>query len=220
MKKLQKNIDYHFKNIELLKQALTHRSLKNNNERLEFLGDSLLSSIISYELYQRFPKVNEGELTRLRARLVRGQTLAKQAQILNLADVLILGKNELKSGTFNRDSVQADAFEAILGSIFLDSDYLTVKRVTLKLYKELLNNLGEDDLLKDFKSQLQEFLQKKGYSLPIYKLTEKKGEGVDAIFYLSCNIKEYNLTVEKNAKSIKKAEHACAESILKAILSK
>ena len=220
MKKLQKNIDYHFKNIELLKQALTHRSLKNNNERLEFLGDSLLSSIISHELYQRFPRVDEGELTRLRARLVRGQTLAKQAQILNLADVLILGKNELKSGTFNRDSVQADAFEAILGSIFLDSDYLTVKRVTLKLYKELLNNLGEDDLLKDFKSQLQEFLQKKGYSLPIYKLTEKKGEGVDAIFYLSCNIKEYNLTVEKNAKSIKKAEHACAESILKAILSK
>ena len=220
MKKLQQNIDYHFKNIELLKQALTHRSLKNNNERLEFLGDSLLSSIISHELYQRFPRVDEGELTRLRARLVRGQTLAKQAQILNLADVLILGKNELKSGTFNRDSVQADAFEAILGSIFLDSDYLTVKRVTLKLYKELLNNLGEDDLLKDFKSQLQEFLQKKGYSLPIYKLTEKKGEGVDAIFYLSCNIKEYNLTVEKNAKSIKKAEHACAESILKAILSK
>ena len=152
MEKLQKSIFYQFKNINLLKQALTHRSLKNNYERLEFLGDSLLSTIISEELYQRFPEVDEGQLTRLRARLVRGQTLAKQAQKLNLADNLILGKNELRSGVFNRESILADAFEAILGAIFLDSDYLTVKSSTLKIYKDLLIDLGEDDFLKDFKT--------------------------------------------------------------------
>ena len=220
MEKLQKSIFYQFKNINLLKQALTHRSLKNNYERLEFLGDSLLSTIISEELYQRFPKVNEGQLTRLRARLVRGQTLAKQAQKLNIADNLILGKNELRSGVFNRESILADAFEAILGAIFLDSDYLTVKSSTLKIYEDLLINLGEDDFLKDFKTQLQELLQKKGCSLPIYKLLEVKGEGVNAVSYVSCYIKEYKITVEKNAKNRNKAEHACAESILKVILSK
>ncbi|MCS5589342.1 MAG: ribonuclease III [Candidatus Thioglobus sp.] len=220
MEKLQKNIDYHFSDAALLKQALTHRSVnKNNNERLEFLGDSILGCVISHELYHRFPLVDEGQLSRLRSSLVRGQTLAKLAKTLNLSETLVLGQGELKSGGFRRESIQADAFEAILGAIFLDSDYATVSAVILKLYDELLNNASPGDSLKDFKTQLQELLQKKGHSLPIYELIKTKGQDHNAVFYVSCHIKEFNLSVEENAKSIKRAEQACAESILVSLSS-
>jgi ribonuclease-3 len=220
MEKLQKNIDYHFSDAALLKQALTHRSVnKNNNERLEFLGDSILGCVISHELYLRFPLVDEGQLSRLRSSLVRGQTLAKLAKTLNLSENLVLGQGELKSGGFRRESIQADAFEAILGAIFLDSDYLTVSAVILKLYGGLLNEASPDDSLKDFKTQLQELLQKKGRSLPMYELIKTKGQDHNAVFYVSCHIKEFNLTVEENAKSIKRAEQACAESILGSLSS-
>jgi len=220
MEKLQKNIDYHFSDVALLKQALTHRSVnKNNNERLEFLGDSILGCVISHELYHRFPLVDEGQLSRLRSSLVRGQTLAKLAKTLNLSETLVLGQGELKSGGFRRESIQADAFEAILGAIFLDSDYVTVSTVILKLYDELLNEASPDDSLKDFKTQLQELLQKKGHSLPIYELVKTKGQDHNAVFYVSCHIKEFNLSVEENAKSIKRAEQACAELILESLSS-
>ena len=220
MEKLQKNINYHFSDAALLKQALTHRSVnKNNNERLEFLGDSILGCVISHELYHRFPLVDEGQLSRLRSSLVRGQTLAKLAKTLNLSETLLLGQGELKSGGFRRESIQADAFEAILGAIFLDSDYVTVSAVILKLYDELLNDASPDDSLKDFKTQLQELLQKKGYSLPLYELIKTKGQDHNAVFYVSCHIKEFNLSVEENAKSIKRAEQACAESILGSLSS-
>ena len=220
MEKLQKNIDYHFSDAALLKQALTHRSVnKNNNERLEFLGDSILGCVISHELYHRFPLVDEGQLSRLRSSLVRGQTLAKLAKTLNLSETLVLGQGELKSGGFRRESIQADAFEAILGAIFLDSDYVTVSAVILKLYDELLNDASPDDSLKDFKTQLQELLQKNGHSLPIYELIKTKGQDHNAVFYVSCHIKEFNLSVEENAKSIKRAEQACAESILGSLSS-
>ena len=220
MEKLQKNIDYHFSDAALLKQALTHRSVnKNNNERLEFLGDSILGCVISHELYHRFPLVDEGQLSRLRSSLVRGQTLAKLAKSINLSETLLLGQGELKSGGFRRESIQADAFEAILGAIFLDSDYVTVSAVILKLYDELLSDASPDDSLKDFKTQLQELLQKKGHSLPIYELIKTKGQDHNAVFYVSCHIKEFNLSVEENAKSIKRAEQACAELILESLSS-
>ena len=220
MEKLQKNIDYHFSDVALLKQALTHRSAnKNNNERLEFLGDSILGCVISHELYHRFPLVDEGQLSRLRSSLVRGQTLAKLAKSINLSETLLLGQGELKSGGFRRESIQADAFEAILGAIFLDSDYVTVSAVILKLYDELLSDASPDDSLKDYKTKLQELLQKKGHSLPIYELIKTKGQDHNAVFYVSCYIKEFNLSVEENAKSIKRAEQACAELILESLSS-
>ena len=220
MDKLQKNISYQFNNVELLKQALTHRSVsKKNNERLEFLGDSILGCIISRELYQRFPLIDEGQLSRLRSYLVRGQTLAKLAKTINLSETLVLGQGELKSGGFRRESIQADAFEAILGAIFLDSDYLTVSVVVLKLYEDLLNDASPEDSLKDFKTQLQELLQKKGHSLPQYELIKTKGQDHDAIFYVRCIVSEYDLEVEREAKSIKRAEQACAESILERLAS-
>ena len=220
MDKLQKNISYQFNNIDLLKQALTHRSVsKNNNERLEFLGDSILGCVISRELYQRFPLIDEGQLSRLRSYLVRGQTLAKLAKTIKLSETLVLGQGELKSGGFRRESIQADAFEAILGAIFLDSDYLTVSSVVLELYKDLLNDASPEDSLKDFKTQLQELLQKKGYSLPQYELIKTKGQDHDAIFYVRSIVSEYDLEVVKEAKSIKRAEQACAESLLERLTS-
>ena len=191
MQKLQKNISYQFKDINLLKQALTHRSVsKKNNERLEFLGDSVLGCVISLEIYQRFPLIDEGQLSRLRSSLVRGQTLAKLAKTLNISESLLLGQGELKSGGFRRESIQADAFEAILGAIFLDSDYATVSEIILKLYNDLLNESGPEDSLKDFKTQLQELLQKKGYALPVYELIKTEGKDHNAIFYVNCSIKE------------------------------
>lgn len=221
MQKLQKNISYQFKDVSLLKQALTHRSVsKSNNERLEFLGDSILGCVISLEIYQRFPLIDEGQLSRLRSNLVRGQTLAKLAKTLNISESLLLGQGELKSGGFRRESIQSDAFEAILGAIFLDSDYLTVSGIILNLYSDLLNESGPDDSLKDFKTQLQELLQKKGYSLPEYELIKTAGKDHNAVFTVSCFVKEFSLTVEESAKSIKRAEQACADLILKGILEK
>jgi ribonuclease-3 len=218
MKKLQKNLSYQFSDIELLNKALTHRSVsKNNNERLEFLGDSVLGSIISEELYSRHSNIDEGQLSRLRSHLVRGNTLANLAKKLNISENLKLGQGELKSGGFRRESILADTFEAILGAIFLDSDYLTVKKVVLNLFSDLLNEARSEDSLKDFKTQLQELLQKKGYDLPKYELLQTKGKDHNAVFYVSCHVEALKIKVEKNAKSIKRAEQACAQSILEEI---
>ena len=218
MEKLQKNLSYQFSDIELLNKALTHRSVsKQNNERLEFLGDSILGSIISEELYSRHSNIDEGQLSRLRSHLVRGNTLANLAKKLNISENLRLGQGELKSGGFRRESILADTFEAILGAIFLDSDYLTVKKVVLNLFSDLLNEVKSEESLKDFKTQLQEMLQKNGYDLPKYELIQTKGKDHNAIFYVSCNVEALKIKVEKNAKSIKRAEQACAQSILEEI---
>ena len=218
MEKLQKNLSYQFSDIELLNKALTHRSVsKHNNERLEFLGDSVLGSIISEELYSRHSNIDEGQLSRLRSHLVRGNTLANLAKKLNISENLKLGQGELKSGGFRRESILADTFEAILGAIFLDSDYLTVKKVVLNLFSDLLNEVKSEESLKDFKTQLQEMLQKKGYDLPKYELLQTKGKDHNAVFYVSCHVEVLKIKVEKNAKSIKRAEQACAQSILEEI---
>ena len=218
MEKLQKNISYQFSDIELLNKALTHRSVsKQNNERLEFLGDSVLGSIISEELYSRHSNIDEGQLSRLRSHLVRGNTLANLAKKLDISENLRLGQGELKSGGFRRESILADTFEAILGAVFLDSDYLTVKKVVLNLFSDLLNEVKSEESLKDFKTQLQEMLQKKGYDLPKYELLQTKGKDHNAVFYVSCHVQALKIKVEKNAKSIKRAEQACAQSILEEI---
>lgn len=218
MEKLQKNLSYQFSDIELLTKALTHRSVsKQNNERLEFLGDSVLGSIISEELYSRHSNIDEGQLSRLRSHLVRGNTLANLAKKLDISENLRLGQGELKSGGFRRESILADTFEAILGAVFLDSDYLTVKKVVLNLFSDLLNEVKSEESLKDFKTQLQEMLQKKGYDLPKYELLQTKGKDHNAVFYVSCHVEALKIKVEKNAKSIKRAEQACAQSILEEI---
>jgi ribonuclease-3 len=215
MDKLQQKINYQFKDIALLKLALTHRSMgKNNNERLEFLGDSILGLVISRELYKRFDHVDEGKLSRLRSHLVRGQTLAQLARELELSDILILGPGELKSGGFRRESIQADAVEAIFGSVLLDSGFETVNRVILDLYHDLLDGINPNDSLKDPKTQLQEYLQKRSNILPKYELVKTVGKDHNAVFTVNCSLQDQAMQVEQAAKSIKRAEQLCAQILL------
>ena len=215
MDKLQQKINYQFKDVALLKLALTHRSMgKNNNERLEFLGDSILGVVISRELYKRFDHVDEGKLSRLRSHLVRGQTLAQLAGELELSDILILGPGELKSGGFRRESIQADAVEAIFGAVLLDSDFETINRVILDLYRDLLDDINPNDSLKDPKTQLQEYLQKRGNTLPKYELVKTVGKDHNAVFTMNCSLQDQAMQVEQAAKSIKRAEQLCAQILL------
>ncbi|SMM99091.1 Ribonuclease III [uncultured Candidatus Thioglobus sp.] len=215
MDKLQKLINYQFKDIALLKQALTHRSVgKNNNERLEFLGDSVLGAVVSRELYRRFPGIAEGKLSRFKSYVVRGQTLSLIAADLKLSNLLVLGSGELKSGGHNRKSIQADAVEAILGAIFLESGFDTVNTVILNLFKEYIEGINPNDTLKDFKTQLQEHLQKFGQTLPQYQLIKTMGKDHNAKFTVSCLLKEQSIQVQQQAKSIKMAEQMCAEILL------
>ncbi len=215
MDKLQQKINYQFKDIALLKLALTHRSMgKNNNERLEFLGDSILGLVISRELYKRFDHVDEGKLSRLRSHLVRGQTLAQLARELELSDILILGPGELKSGGFRRESIQADAVEAIFGAVLLDSGFETINTVILDLYCDLLDGINPNDSLKDPKTQLQEYLQKRSNVLPKYELVKTVGKDHNAVFTVNCSLQDQAMQVEQAAKSIKRAEQLCAQILL------
>ncbi|MDG2394814.1 ribonuclease III [Candidatus Thioglobus sp.] len=220
MDKLQQKINYQFKDIALLKLALTHRSMgKNNNERLEFLGDSILGVVISRELYKRFDHVDEGKLSRLRSHLVRGQTLAQIAGELELSDILILGPGELKSGGYRRESIQADAVEAVFGAVFLDSDFETVNRVILDLYRDLLDDINPNDSLKDPKTQLQEYLQKRGNTLPSYELVKTVGKDHNAVFSVKCVLQDQAMQIEQSAKSIKRAEQSCAQILLDKLIA-
>lgn len=150
LKQLMSQLQYEFQNIDLLRQALTHRSAQTiNNERLEYLGDAILSFVIADALYQRFPTQKEGNLSRLRSELVKGVTLAEIARELALGEVLILGPGELKSGGFRRDSILADAFEALIGAVYLDSDITTVKTMILNCYHQRLKALNASGVNKD-----------------------------------------------------------------------
>ncbi len=221
MEKLQKKLNYQFNDVSLLQLALTHRSVgKKNNERLEFLGDSILGLVISRELYKRFTQVEEGKLSRLRSRLVRGQTLAQFGLALQLSDVLILGSGELKSGGYRRESIQADAVEAIFGAILLDSDFETINKVILDLFKDLLDNIDPNDSLKDPKTLLQEYLQKRNNALPKYELIKTVGKDHNAVFTVNCFLADQKIQIDQDAKSIKRAEQSCAKLLLEKLKEK
>ncbi len=218
MKKLDtlcRKINYKYQKIALLKQALTHCSASNeNNERLEFLGDSVLNMIITEALYNKFPNATEGKLSRLRATLVKGETLAKIAKEIDLGDFLYLGQGELKSGGFRRSSILADALEAIFASILLDSGISACKEVILTLYKSRLDDNELLDNLKDPKTQLQEYLQSTKSPLPIYTLTQITDEQHDQIFHITCTIPNSQLIATGNGTNRKKAEQIAAQKIL------
>jgi ribonuclease-3 len=206
---------YHFKHPELLQRALSHRSVgSDNNERLEFLGDSILSYVISVELYKRFPEIDEGRLSRLRASLVKGDTLAVLARELSLGDYLRLGPGELKSGGYRRDSILADAFEALLGAIYLDSDINSVQTIILQLFDKRLDIIDPDTALKDPKTRLQEYLQSRQLPLPSYDVIEIKGKAHAQTFTISCRIEGLDEAVQAVGSSRRKAEQAAAEQIL------
>ena len=211
-------LNYEFKNIDLLKQALTHRSADPvNNERFEFLGDSLLSTVIANALFHQFPQNSEGQLSRLRAHLVKGDMLALIAQEINLGDYLYLGQGELKSGGFRRTSILADALEAIFAAIYLDSDFSTCQTVILRLFDQRLKDDCLNQNLKDSKTQLQENLQSRKITLPQYRLTKVEGETHDQIFYITCKVPGLNLATEGKGETRRKAEQEAARKMFKQI---
>ncbi len=212
---LEKKLGYRFQQAELINLALTHRSANGeHNERLEFLGDSILSFVIADDLYHRFPKVNEGDMSRMRATLVRGNTLAELGREFVLGDYLKLGPGELKSGGFRRDSILADAVEAIIGAIYLDSDIETVRGIVLSWYQTRLEAIKPGVSQKDPKTRLQEFLQGRRKPLPVYTVTNIKGEAHNQEFTVSCEVAGIGSPVIGKGTSRRKAEQAAAETAL------
>ncbi len=217
LKNLSDKLGYNFRNITLLELALSHRSIgKNNNERLEFLGDSIVGYVIAEELYQRFKNDNEGHLSRYRSLLVKGDTLASIARQFDVGSYLKLGGGELKSGGFRRASILADAMEAIIGAITLDSNIEQARTCILLWYKERLDNIETLDL-KDPKTRLQEYLQSYQYDLPEYKIMSINGKEHAQIFQIDCYVKAFKFTITSEGSSRRIAEQKCAELMLEKI---
>lgn len=212
---LQKQLDYRFKDEVLLQLALTHRSHGgNNNERLEFLGDSILNFIISEDLYTRFPQAREGQLSRLRARLVKGMTLAEIAREFGLGDHLRLGSGELKSGGFRRESILADALESVIGAIYLDGGFEVCRERVLHWYEGRLGALSLKDTLKDPKTKLQEFLQSRQLALPRYEVVAIEGEAHAQTFHVRCFVESLSEATTGIGSSRRLAEQQAARLAL------
>ena len=215
---LARKCQYQFQDPALLTAALTHRSKHSvNNERLEFLGDAILGFVIADELYRRFPDAAEGELSRCRSSLVKGEALAKLARRLELGDYLQLGPGELKSGGYRRNSILADAYEAVIGAIYLDGG-LEQARAFIRLnYQDTLPTLSIDDATKDAKTQLQEFLQARRLALPTYNVTATSGSAHEQTFKVSCHVEDFNVNTEGDGSSRRKAEQMAASAALSQI---
>ncbi|GLS27255.1 ribonuclease III [Marinibactrum halimedae] len=215
---LQRRIGYTFKDLSLLDQALTHRSFGvKNNERLEFLGDSILGFIIGEALYQQFSNASEGALTRIRSTLVKGETLAEIAREFQLGDCLILGEGEMKSGGFRRSSILADTVEAIIGAIYTDSDFSNCRKIVLNWYGDRMQSVSPDKPHKDPKTQLQELLQAKHQPLPDYEVVATSGEVHDQLITVQCRVSLLEEAFEATGKNRKQAEKAAAKQVLSAL---
>lgn len=208
---LEQAVGYVFRNRDILAQALTHRSFSAlHNERLEFLGDSVLNCVIAQALYERFAEVREGDLSRLRANLVRQETLSIIARRLGLGDQLRLGEGELKSGGFQRPSILADALEALFGAVLLDGGFERVRQTILRLYEPLLANLDPLHSGKDAKTALQELLQGRRLALPQYQLRHTRGEAHAQEFEVDCLIPELGIATTGRGPSRRVAEQEAA----------
>lgn len=218
--KLETKLGYEFRDKGMLKQALTHRSAgKHNNERLEFIGDGVLNFIIAETLYRTLPEAAEGDLSRLRARLVKGETLANVSRELDIGPHIRMGSGEMKSGGERRESILADAFEAIIGAIFLDSGFETCQQVVQRLFSDRVSTLPDASELKDPKTKLQEYLQSRQYHLPSYKLIKSEGADHNKLFTVSCVIPQLKIEIEATGRSRRKAEQSAAEQALSSILN-
>jgi ribonuclease III len=214
--KLSASIGYRFRQAELLEQALTHRSYSRNlnNERLEFLGDSILSLIISNYIYRRFDGASEGKLSRIRASLVKRETLAGVARAIDLGEHIRLGGGELKSGGFRRASILSDALEALIAAIYLDSDYAQAEKTVLRLFHDRLQAVDVSSALKDPKTQLQEYLQGQQRELPVYEVSQTSGKSHEQVFTVRCEIADLDLRSQGRGSSRKQAEQQAARKIL------
>ena len=221
LQRLCRRLNYDFQQPAYLKQALTHCSAGSiNNERLEFLGDSILSFVIANALFEKFPEQSEGQLSRLRAYLVKGEMLAEVAFELQLGDYLFLGQGELKSGGFRRASILADALEAVFAAVFFDGGLAAAQRVILELFNSRLQDKNLNDNLKDAKTQLQEYLQADKQQLPDYTLTRVEGEEHDQIFYISCEVPGLNMIAHGQGVNRRKAEQQAATELLQQLIIK
>lgn len=212
---LCKRLGYQYQNIKNLELALTHRSAgKKHNERLEFLGDAVLGMVIAKALYNRFPEQPEGNLTRMRASLVKGDTLAVIGKEFALGEVLKLGPGELKSGGYRRASILADAVEAIIGSIYLESGQERCEKLVLSWFEERLNKLNPNLHLKDDKTRLQEYLQGRKQPLPDYNVTEIQGKSHEQTFSVECAVCGLDKPLVGTGSSRRKAEQHAARQVL------
>ena len=210
---LSGKLGYEFKQPQLLERALTHRSYSpEHNERLEFLGDSILGCAIAKYLYGSFSRMSEGELSRLRSNLVREETLAILAQQLDLGDYLKLGEGELKSGGFRRPSILADVLEALIGAVFLDGGFDAAEKTVLNLYLPYLARVDIQTLGKDAKTMLQEYLQAKRIPLPTYTVIATQGEAHEQSFQVECVIPALKISARGEGSSRRNAEQHAAQS--------
>lgn len=215
---LCRELGYQFSRTALLEDALTHRSAgSKNNERLEFLGDAILNFTIAAELYRRFELAAEGDLSRLRASLVNAAALARLARQLSLGECLTLGSGEMKSGGFRRESILADALEAVFGAVYLDGGFEACRNLILRLYHDTLASLPAVADLKDPKTQLQEFLQSRKLPLPVYQVVDVGGEPHNQTFVVECQAAGLIEVVRGRGGSRRKAEQDAAVQALRSL---
>lgn len=215
---MQRALRYRFARPELLNLALSHRSRGNpNNERLEFLGDAVLNMVVAELIFRQRPGAPEGDLSRLRARIVRERTLAEVARELELGAHVLLGPGELKSGGFLRDSILADALEAVIGSVFLDGGFDAARSLVEGLMAERIGRLPDAEKLKDPKTRLQEWLQGRSQALPEYEVVDVHGADHDRRFTVVCRIASLDKPIRATAGSRRKAEQAAASQALEEI---
>jgi len=212
---LAKSVGYQFKDPRLLDIAVTHRSAgSGNNERLEFLGDAVLGQVVAEWLYRSFPEGDEGQLSRLRASLVKREALADIARELALGDFLRLGSGELKSGGFRRGSILADALEAVFGAVLVDGGFEACRDCIHRLYAQRFENISVVDELKDPKTRLQEYLQSRKLALPEYEMVRVTGKAHNQLFDVECRVIALDLVCVGQGSSRRKAEQAAAVRML------
>jgi ribonuclease-3 len=212
---IERRLGHRFGNPDLARQALTHRSFGTpHNERLEFLGDSLLNCAVATLLYERFPQLPEGDLSRLRAALVNQASLSELATNLGLGDRLRLGEGELKSGGFRRPSILADSLEALLGSVFLDAGFEATRGAVARLFAEKLERAANAPVDKDPKTALQEHLQGRGLALPRYSVQKTEGEAHEQTFVVECRVDDLGVVASGTGASRRAAEQGAAQGVL------
>ncbi len=218
---LQRQLGHRFADDSLLRQALTHRSYgQPNNERLEFLGDSVLNCVVAAMLYRHFARIDEGDLSRLRANLVKQQSLVEIAQRLGLSAYLLLGEGEARSGGFRRPSILGDTVEALVGAVFLDAGFDAAQSMLVALYEPILKTVDPKTLGKDAKTLLQEHLQGKKLPLPVYSVVATHGAAHNQVFEVECAIPKLQIRVLGSGASRRAAEQAAARGALDAAQAK
>lgn len=221
LKTLANKLGHSFKDQALMNLALTHRSFSaKNNERLEFLGDAILNFVVGEALFERFSEAKEGQLSRLRAKLVREETLATLARHFQIGDYLNLGSGELKSGGFRRESILADAVEALIGAIYLDAGMDKARELVLKWLEHEFKDLTLVDTNKDTKTRLQEFLQSRNADLPKYEVVKIEGEPHERIFHVECYLGLLDKKTRGHGTSRRIAEKLAAGRALELLESK